>query len=391
MGRLMAAFGCAPDKLRDREIFWRDRYYFFKRKGYTLRPRYRPKWQPSWRSTVDPLYNEYEDSIIQWANLLDATEEGRGKKDVFIKRIDCRTHLHEVNVVLRLGSSKSHEDERNHCVPVLAVFSDDLDPWYQYIVMPVLRPFNEPNFTTFGEIVDFVDQTLEGLMYIHEQNVAHRWVYLAFQIDTDPDGYSDCAAENILMDASNLYNDGWHPMNTWLARNGRDEICLSRKRSEAEIKYYFIDFGLSTQFPPEQHDRLVTGELGRIQAPEQSSGLPYDPFKLDVYYLGHVYQTKIVEVRILYLSTPLLGALTLRQEFKGMEVLGDLARLMMKLNPKDRPNAQETLMIWNSLRSLPSIPPRWTRLRPTREEGSIERIMNNALDVVGMVRGSMGL
>lgn len=79
-----------------------------------------------------------------------------------------------------------------------------------------------------------------------------------------------------------------------------------------------------------------------------------------------------------------------RQEFKGLEVLGDLARMMMKLNPKDRPSAHETLMIWNSLQLLPSIPPRWTRLRPTQEEGSIERIMNNALDVVGMVRGSMG-
>ena len=74
-----------------------------------------------------------------------------------------------------------------------------------------------------------------------------------------------------------------------------------------------------------------------------------------------------------------------------MEALGDLALLMTKPNPKDRPSAQEALMIWNSLHLLPSIPPRWTRLRPTREEGSIERIMNNALDVVGMVRGSMGL
>lgn len=79
------------------------------------------------------------------------------------------------------------------------------------------------------------------------------------------------------------------------------------------------------------------------------------------------------------------------QEFKGLEVLGDLARLMTKPNPKDRPTIHEALIIWNSSQLLPSIPPRWTRLRPTREEGSIERIMNSALDMVGMVRGSMGL
>lgn len=59
--------------------------------------------------------------------------------------------------------------------------------------MPVLRPFNDPNFTSFGEIVDFVNQTLEvcvstscqffseyhivqGLVYMHDKNVAHRLV-----------------------------------------------------------------------------------------------------------------------------------------------------------------------------------------------------------------------
>lgn len=118
---------------------------------------------------------------------------------------------------------------------------------------------------------------------------------------------SDCAAENILMDGSNLYKDGWHPMNTWLARDGTDNLRLSRKRSDAEIKYYFIDFGLSTQFVPGQRERLVTGEFGRIQAPEQVSGSPYDPFKLDVYYLGHVYQTRIVDVRFICPSNPTTG------------------------------------------------------------------------------------
>ena len=102
------------------------------------------------------------------------------------------------------------------------------------------------------------------------------------------------------MDGSNIYKDGWHPMDTWRARDGGN-LSISRKRSEVEIKYYFIDFGLSTEFGPGQRDHLVTGELGRIQALEQISGSPYDPFKLDVFYLGHVYQTKIVDVRLLFL------------------------------------------------------------------------------------------
>lgn len=120
---------------------------------------------------------------------------------MFIKRIDCRTHSNELNIASRLGSPNSRKDERNHCVHILAIFSDDRDPWYQYIVMPVLRPFNQPNFSSFGETVDFVNQTLEasfftppsvfvlmhllqGLFYIHEQNVAHRWVDFAFPAGT---------------------------------------------------------------------------------------------------------------------------------------------------------------------------------------------------------------
>jgi hypothetical protein len=74
-----------------------------------------------------------------------------------------------------------------------------------------------------------------------------------------------------------------------------------------------------------------------------------------------------------------------------MELLGDLARLMMKQDPKGRPSAQDALQLRNSLQLLPIMPPRWMRLRPAGEEGPIERIVNNTLDVVGKVRGSMSL
>jgi serine/threonine protein kinase len=319
-----------PAKLFDEEIFWRDRYQFFRKKGYILRPRYHPEWQASWRFEVNPILELFEDSIFQWVSgfshstypnsvsvhqkggLLDATEARENGKNVFIKRVDSRTHPKEVKIASRLGLPEKQKDKRNHCVPILAIFSDDRDPWYQYIVMPVLRPFNEPNFTSFGEVVDYVNQTLEvGILTLSSVsllNLVFRGSYTytsrmwhigecnpRFGCCADHESSSDCAAENILMDGSNLYKGGWHPMNTWLAPDG-GVLSLSRKRSEVEIKYYFIDFGLSTEFSPEQRDRLVTGELGRIVAPEQNCGLPYDPFKLDVYYLGYVYQTKIVDV-----------------------------------------------------------------------------------------------
>lgn len=123
------------------------------------------------------------------------------------------------------------------------------------------------------------------------------------------------------MDGSNLYKDGWHPMNPWQARDGGD-LVLTRKRSEAEIKYYFIDFGLSTEFAPEEHESLVTGQKGRIEAPEQNSGLPYNPFKLDVYCLGQVYQRKIVDVRLVKYQI-LLGADLF---FVGIQGIGTIGR-----------------------------------------------------------------
>ena len=41
------------DKLRDSEVYWRDRYDWLLESGYTLRPRYRPGWVPSWKATDD--------------------------------------------------------------------------------------------------------------------------------------------------------------------------------------------------------------------------------------------------------------------------------------------------------------------------------------------------
>ena len=167
-----------PAKLFYEEIFWRDRYHFFRKKGYILRPRYHPEWQASWRFEANPILELFEDSIFQWVSvflyplvrvsnsyngyqkgeLLDATEAREDGKNVFI---NSRTHPKEVKIASRLGYTENQKDKRNHCVPMLAIFSDDRDPWHQYIVMPVLRPFNKPNFTSVGEVVDFVDQTLE--------------------------------------------------------------------------------------------------------------------------------------------------------------------------------------------------------------------------------------
>ena len=50
----------------------------------------------------------------------------------------------------------------NHCAPVLDVFPDPLNPGNQtLLVMPYLRPFNDPDFVHIGEVLDFISQMLE--------------------------------------------------------------------------------------------------------------------------------------------------------------------------------------------------------------------------------------
>lgn len=76
-------------------------------------------------------------------------------------------------------------------MPVYDCFQDDVDEEVELLVMPVLRPFDDPPFETVGEMLDFVQQTLEvqcvslalglctdpstfqGLAYMHKEGVVH--------------------------------------------------------------------------------------------------------------------------------------------------------------------------------------------------------------------------
>ena len=53
-----------------------------------------------------------------------------------------------------------HRNGRNHCVPALDVFVDPRDYRFAYIVMPLLRRFDDPPFELVKDVVDFVSQIL---------------------------------------------------------------------------------------------------------------------------------------------------------------------------------------------------------------------------------------
>lgn len=55
----------------------------------------------------------------------------------------------------------SVHDPRNHCVSIYEILPDPYDPKLAMMVMPYLRPCNNPEFATLGDVVDFIDQTIE--------------------------------------------------------------------------------------------------------------------------------------------------------------------------------------------------------------------------------------
>ncbi|KAG8902442.1 hypothetical protein FRC00_007978 [Tulasnella sp. 408] len=93
------------------------------------------------------------------------------------------------------------------------------------------------------------------------------------------------------MDGRDLFPGGWHPQDKAFAPDG--SLLKNKNPSRTAVggvRYYFIDFGISTQ----NQDRTI-GSLGQEPSPELSDDVPYDPYKLDVYILGMTYRHFLME------------------------------------------------------------------------------------------------
>lgn len=98
-----------------------------------------------------------------------------------------------------------------------------------------------------------------------------------------------------MMDARPLFPEGHHPVRMDYASDGILRTS-HLNRQDHPVKYYFIDFGLSSHFKP--HDiPLVVGTKGRDkEPPELSDTDPYNLFPLDMYILGNLYLQEFVQV-----------------------------------------------------------------------------------------------
>lgn len=96
--------------------------------------------------------------VHQWSKVVDATRISDGTK-VYLKKLKKDTPERAISVFL--SSSERLNDPHNHCVPIIDHFDDPHDDKIEYIVIPLLREFDDQPFVFVGEVVDFVRQTLE--------------------------------------------------------------------------------------------------------------------------------------------------------------------------------------------------------------------------------------
>jgi len=132
---------------------------------------------------------------------------------------------------------------------------------------------------------------------MHSKGVAHRYVHSHSYTYTPKYFQSrDCSDANIMMDATHMYPLGFHPVRDRFLNDVSTRAPVI-PRSELGVKYYFVDFGISSYFPLGSQGGLVYGTAGRDQdVPELSDEIPYDPFKVDIFTIGNVFRKLFHEV-----------------------------------------------------------------------------------------------
>lgn len=85
---------------------------------------------------------------------------------MFLKKVSKSLHPYEVDIGRYLSSPPLSTEPHNHCCPILDVLQDAQDEDMQFIVMPLLRRYNDPKFETVGEVVEFIRQAFEVLLHV---------------------------------------------------------------------------------------------------------------------------------------------------------------------------------------------------------------------------------
>lgn len=111
----------------------------------------------------------------------------------------------------------------------------------------------------------------------------------------------DCSFGNIMMDASPLYPEGFHPVFMDFSMDTTTHAKVRRRVDSSPIRYYFIDFGLSCFLDEGEKTKVVGMNCQDQEVPELSYLEPYLALPVDVFILGNVYKKKLLDVRFILL------------------------------------------------------------------------------------------
>ncbi|KZS89832.1 hypothetical protein SISNIDRAFT_444877 [Sistotremastrum niveocremeum HHB9708] len=287
--------------------------------GYDLRRRYQPGWTPSWLKSGLEL-KKSEDAIRPdpYGTILDATRR-RDNLRVVMKLVPTRKK--EIPVWQYLSSPTVGSDPRNHTVPLLALhLLPDTDE-EALAIMPLLIYFDLFPFETPGEVLSCLFTLTEGLVFLHDHNVAH----LDF-----------CSANTMMDPGPSLFPRGFHPARPSVYTRSPNSLKLEgpppmTSRTLAPVQYYIIDFGESIRYKSVADRRLISGSVGHfLDIPDFANGKFYDPFKLDVRAFGEI-KKEILEI------------------YHGLDPLTPWIEPIRADQPDKRPTAVEALEMFKSI------------------------------------------
>ena len=151
-------------------------------------------------------------------------------------------------------------------------------------------------FVCFPLLIEY----LQGLQYMHELHVAHRYVHnSATPAVTNLYTDRDCTDTNIMFDPQPMYPQMFHPRTPKKSLDYRGSSKHST-RTACPVRYYFIDFGLSRRYNPEDgppREHPIRGADKSAPEFKNWNGELLDPFPTDIYYVGNMIKESIMQVR----------------------------------------------------------------------------------------------
>ncbi|KAA1478272.1 hypothetical protein DENSPDRAFT_663261 [Dentipellis sp. KUC8613] len=255
-------------------------------------------------STMELVTFEYTNESKRAAHLQNGYD---GIIRVVTLRDEGRVHL---EILRKVATEPLALLTNNHMLPMLAEITSDP---VTFCVFPIVgggtirRAYDEWPKSSVGDILDMLIQALEGLVFIHDLNIAHR----------------DAFPDNFLVQ--------WQP-----------ESLYTMKVPTTRPRVFLIDFETAVSFEPDSDPShrtclgFPTGDKETYTRPltqEMMSGQPYDPFKLDVWQLSIclTFDTNIPEIDKILQTMRIRDAL---QRPASDDVLSRLRSVVNSMSPQ---------------------------------------------------------